>query len=280
MKIISDAHLHTHFCDGCNSPQEMADRALELGFTGLGFSAHSPAVFDDTCPGILGVEKEYQAAIAALKQEYAGRLDILCGVEQDFRAPITREEYDYIIGSVHYLPDTEGNLVAVDGTPQHLQAMIQRMFHGNGPAFYQAFYAETAENVRKYHPEIVGHFDLVVKHNQKGNMFQEDSDAYRAAALRAMDDVLEETLSYGGIIEINTGGVARGYRMEPYPALFLLRHIAQRDGRVMLTSDSHSVQSLGFGFEQALELVKKAGIKRLCMIKDKQFEEVEIDFNH
>ena len=33
-------HTHTVFCDGKNTAREMAEKAMELGFTHLGFSGH------------------------------------------------------------------------------------------------------------------------------------------------------------------------------------------------------------------------------------------------
>ena len=41
--MIYTQNLHTHctHCDGKDTPEEMIETALSLGFTGLGFSAHS-----------------------------------------------------------------------------------------------------------------------------------------------------------------------------------------------------------------------------------------------
>ena len=38
--IRANFHTHSTFCDGRNTPQQMVDRALELGFVALGFSGH------------------------------------------------------------------------------------------------------------------------------------------------------------------------------------------------------------------------------------------------
>ena len=40
-KIKCNYHTHTKYCDGKNTPDEMVQRAIELGFTHLGFSEHS-----------------------------------------------------------------------------------------------------------------------------------------------------------------------------------------------------------------------------------------------
>ena len=39
-------HTHTDFCDGQNTPEEMAEAAAKKGFTALGFSGHSYTDFD------------------------------------------------------------------------------------------------------------------------------------------------------------------------------------------------------------------------------------------
>ncbi len=58
---------------------------------------------------------------------------------------------------------------------------------------------------------------------------------YRAAALEALHAADPDAT----LLEINTGGVARGYRAAPYPALFLLREWRSMGGRSS-SSDAHS----------------------------------------
>ena len=41
--------------------------------------------------------------------------------------------------------------------------------------------------------------------------------------------------------------MARGYRDAPYPALFLLREWRSMGGQIILTSDSHSTDTLLYG---------------------------------
>lgn len=277
MKIISEAHLHTTFCDGKNTATEMAEKAISLGYTGLGYSAHSPAPFDKSCPGIYNKENAYRTEIHRLKEVYDGRLDILCGVEQDFDGPIDREKYDYIVGSVHYLEDVDGNHVQLDNITEHLQYLLKTTFTKDPTALYKVYYEKVVENVRKYKPEIVGHYDLIVKKNDNSVLFDETSEEYRKFALEALDTVIDETLSYGGMIEINTGGIARGARTTPYPSKELLFHMAKRGANIMLNSDSHSVNTLGFGLYDALDLAMETGFKSIWMIKNGKFQEFIIE---
>ena len=78
-------------------------------------------------------------------------------------------------------------------------------------------------------------------------------------ALHAADP--KETL-----LEINTGGVARGYRKHPYPAPFLLKEWKDMGGRVIITSDSHRAETILFGYREAAEVAKAAGFTRSTLL--------------
>lgn len=163
MRLTSSTHNHTNLCDGRNTPDEMARAALEAGFTDFGFSGHSYAPFD--LDYSVKSEQHYVQELRALQKAYAGCLRIAVGMEADWFAPVNdRAALDYIIGSVHYLRDeATGRYYAVDGAPEALDACVTQMFGGDALAMARAYYALVAENVRKYRPEIIGHFDLVKK---------------------------------------------------------------------------------------------------------------------
>ena len=44
--VRSNFHTHTRYCDGKDSPAELAEAAFALGFRALGFSGHSFTPFD------------------------------------------------------------------------------------------------------------------------------------------------------------------------------------------------------------------------------------------
>ena len=187
MRLTSSTHNHTNLCDGRNTPDEMARAALEAGFTDFGFSGHSYAPFD--LDYSVKSEQHYVQELRALQKAYAGRLRIAVGMEADWFAPVNdRAALDYIIGSVHYLRDeATGRYYAVDGAPEALDACVTQMFGGDALAMARAYYALVTENVRKYRPEIIGHFDLVKKNNCGGHLFDEADPVYRTAALEVLD---------------------------------------------------------------------------------------------
>ena len=80
---LEDLHTHTRYCDGKNTPEEMVKAAIEKGLTRIGFSGHSYTFFDERyCMSIPNVIR-YIAEINGLKESYRGKIEILCGVEQD-----------------------------------------------------------------------------------------------------------------------------------------------------------------------------------------------------
>lgn len=275
MKLLANAHTHTNLCDGQNSPLEMVQAAIQLRFHDLGFSAHSPAPFDPSCLGIQN-EQEYQQEIQQLKEQYSSQITLLCGIEQDYFAP-AQNKYDYTIGSLHYVPVGHSKLMGVDVSPQELQQACVEGFDGNYLKLVQTYYQLQVENIKKYRPEIVGHFDLVVKYNQNNLFFSEESNAYRQIALEALDEIAWILLDYGGMVEINTGAVSRGYRTLPYPAPFLLHHLAQRGVSITINSDSHSANSLDVAFPLAIHTAKQSGFSRLSVLRGGKWQEERLD---
>ena len=95
-------HTHTDFCDGKNSAEEMVIAAIEAGCRTLGFSGHSFEFGTDWCMSEEGT-RNYRDEVKRLKKKYADKIEILLGVEYDYFSEIDTREYDYVIGSVHYV---------------------------------------------------------------------------------------------------------------------------------------------------------------------------------
>ena len=267
MKICSTLHNHCMLCDGASTLQEMAAAAYAAGFSDLGISCHTWAPFD---PGF-GVRDEpaYRAAVAFLRESWRGRLRISCGMEQDFYAPAAqRDKLDYVIGSLHYLADVaQGRYFAVDSSAAQLAQAIEELFDGNGLAAAEAYYRELTRLARQQQPDIIGHFDLVVKHNRGNRFFDEESAAYRDAALTA----LEAVAATGAVFELNTRAVYRGHRAAPYPADFLLRRLWELGAPVMLSADCHLAAELTAGLTEAAARLRGLGFREVAVWHDGGF---------
>ena len=88
--LLSSVHVHTKLCDGKNTPEELALSAWKAGLKTLGFSGHSHTPHDIEYCMTNARTQLYRAQVAKLKERYAGKLDILCGLEWDLYSDETR----------------------------------------------------------------------------------------------------------------------------------------------------------------------------------------------
>lgn len=274
MSFLQNLHTHTVFSDGKNTPEEMVLGALRAGCASLGFSDHSPMPPSADPDGwSMRPEKVpvYRAELLRLREAYAGKLDIFLGLEQDIDSPPPQGAWDYLIGSVHGVW-ADGCYLSVDESADTFDRVVREYFGGDCLSFAQAYYRRAAETARQVGCDIVGHFDLVTKSNEGGRRFDESDPRYRAAALEALESLMERDV----IFEINTGAISRGYRTAPYPAPFLLEAIRQKGGRVCITSDSHSADTIVYTFPQAAALAESCGFREAWVLTKDGFQPVDL----
>ena len=243
--ILTDLHTHTVFSDGANTPEEMAQSAVLKGVKVLGFSDHSYTSIDESYCLHINDYPKYIAAVAALKEEYKDRLEILCGIEQDYYSDAPIEGFDYVIGSVHYVKAGD-EYIPVDDTAEILKNAADKYFDGDVYALIEAYYITVADVVNKTNCDIIGHFDLISKFNENGDLFDENDPRYVAAYRYAADELLKT----GRPFEINTGAISRGYRTTPYPSKQIMEYLKSRGASFILSSDSHSAETLCYMFNK------------------------------
>ena len=255
MKPIADFHMHTVFCDGKNTPEEMVLRGIEMGLSVMGFSVHSPLWRE--CTWSIPHEKieAYRAEINRLKEKYADKIRIYCGIEMDYLTELDTSEFDYVIGSVHHVCKRDGN-IAVDSSAQVSLDGIEKYFDGDIYAYAEEYFRLVGDIVEKTNADLIGHFDLLNKFCDRGLAFDPENPRYIAAWKAAADKLLKTGVPF----EINTGAISRGYRKTPYPALDIMRYLAENGGKAVITSDSHSTDGLGCAYELAYHLAKEAGL--------------------
>ena len=255
MRIKSNYHTHSTYCDGKNTLREMVEVAIEKGFTELGFSGHSYTPFDEEVSMSVEDTGKYEAELDSLKEEYADKIKIFAGIEQDYFSEMTTENYDYVIGSVHYTYK-DGKYLSVDETPELFETAVRDCYDNDVYGFIEDYYRLVADVVRKTEADIIGHFDLITKFNDGEKYFSENHPRYVAA----VDEAIKKLIATGKLFEINTGAMARGYKKVPYPSDVIIKRIAEAGGKFILSSDAHSKENLDYGFEQVLKWLKDLGI--------------------
>ena len=262
-------HTHTYYCDGLDSPREMAEKALSLGLKVLGFSGHGYAPYDLDCCMTPGNEEIYVSEIRELKKEFAGKLDIRLGVEhdclsgRDYFGPDAPggAPFDYSIGSVHYI-EKDGEILCIDSGSAVLEKICEEHFRGDFRALVEKYYETESRVIGFTGADIVGHLDLITKFNSNGRYYDEKSSWYRELSAQAALTILNtEREPHPGIadiigqdthpvFEINMGAMAKGRKDEPYPTEFLMSYLAEKGARFILSSDCHNKAFLTYGFDR------------------------------
>ncbi len=266
MPFLSGCHTHSTHCDGKHTLREMLTAARDLRFVSYGFSSHAAQGFDNSYSMSLEQQENYLKEARALQREFhAPRVWV--GLELDSQSHEREvrhafENTDYVLGSTHYLRLDGEKFAAVDGPAELLKQWVDSHFAGDGLAMAREYFEIEAAFVQDVTPHVIGHFDLVRKHAAALGLFEENDPAYRKLALNA----LERCYNGQSVLEVNTGGMARGYLDTPYPTLELLCAWREMGGEITLTSDCHDKTMLTYAYPQALALIREAGYDHLLRL--------------
>ena len=246
--------MHTTWCDGKNTPEEMVVAALKKGFDAIGFSSHALLPFSDPWTLQPDTVDAYVADIRALAAKYKDRIRILCGIEADFITGRTRPDrtvyarlgLDYLIGSIHEVVAPNGARVPVDHKPELLADGIALQFGGDAQSFIRNYFAAQRELAATCDFDIIGHPDLVRKFNGTLRYFDESADWYREE-LRLTADAFAAS---GKLVEVNTGAISRGWMDDAYPSPYFRQLLRERGVRFILGSDAHAAAAIDCAFDR------------------------------
>lgn len=275
--IKQNLHTHSTYCDGKNTLEEMANAAINKGFSSLGFSSHcfSNLPYDECGIKSLALYEEYLSDIDTLKEKYKNKITIYKGIELESRTkdlifPQPDPRLDYSIGSIHYF--YKGNLLyEVDYKPEVLLE-AKEAFGGFRPLF-ESYYEEVVNFAANSFYDITGHIDLVTKFSEKMGWHFEDERWYQDIALFASESIVKS----GKIIEVNTGAISRGYRTTPYPAPFILKRLKELDAPLTVSTDSHGINSIDTKYDETVSMLSSYGFDHLYYLTPNGFKGIKIN---
>ncbi len=259
--IRQNLHCHTCFDDGADAPEQMVLAAEAAGLGSLGISLHCPVQGQDDWCCSPENEPLFVREMHRLRAAYEGRIEVWCGLEYDLDGVRNFAPYDYVIASCHLLDG-----ISVDNTVEEAEALIAHFAGAERAA--ETYYRRVCSIAAIREADIVGHFDVLTKFDDRFSLFDTTKPAYRDAAFSAME-VLHAA---GKIFEINTGAVAKGWRREPYPNPELLRHLHTLGGRICISTDAHCAAHTAFGFAEAESLARACGFTEIWQFTGKAFE--------
>lgn len=250
-------HTHTPFCDGKSTMEEMVAAAVAAGFHTLGFTPHSPIPIDSPCNMRREDVEPYLAEIARLRLKYGRHIRLLAGMEIDFLGsgwgPAT--DYfetlglDYAIGSVHFVPDFEGEPVDVDGRPQSFAEKMAERFRGDIDYVVDTFFAQSLAMVRAGGFDILGHMDKIGRNASAYAPGIEDGSHYRSR----LRELIEAVKQMHPAVELNTKIFNEESRF--FPGASTLPELKASGIVIPVNSDAHRSDRLTAGREAAFTLL-------------------------
>lgn len=254
----SNLHSHTQFCDGRSSMEEILAEARDRGFTTWGFTPHSPISIESPCNMKREAVDSYLKEIQRLRILFPG-MKILAGMEVDFldgeNGPSSSEiksyGLDYVIGSVHFIPNQKGVFYDIDGSPERFGKVLQEHFDNDLMYVVKTFWLQTQKMLEYGGLDIVGHIDKIALNASYIDPKIEENPEYIRLAIQSID----LAISKGYAIEINTKHWEKYGRFFPHPRYW--KYILDSGISMPVNSDTHYASLIETGMEKANELKKK-----------------------
>ncbi len=262
--MLTNYHTHTSFCDGENTPEEVVLYAIEKGFSSIGFSGHGNTPFD--LRYCMKDTDGYIKELSRLKEKYGKQIEIYCGVEEDAFSYVKRENFDYIIGSSHYLCVDE-KYYPIDSGVDYFKKCLE-VFDNDPLRLAENYFSTFVDYILKRKPDIVGHFDIITKYDEVDTSLFLNNTEYLKLAEKYISKAAEADV----IFEINSGAISRGIRKTPYLSENLLYILKSKNGKVMLSSDCHSLDTLNFHFEEMEYILRNIGFDCVYELHKNGFE--------
>jgi len=260
---VPDYHMHTPRCHHASGTvREFAEAAMAAGMHEIGMSDHSPmpAGFMDDWRMAPSELHSYLTEVEQVRDALAADLTVRVGLEADFRPGseagvarlISLYDWDYVIGSVHYIDDWDFDNPA-------------RLAHWDKVGVeevYCAYFDLVAQSAATGMFDIIGHPDLIKKF---GHRPPEDS----SRVLEAEEAMLQAVHKAGCALEISSAGLRKPVG-EIYPLPRIVKRAAELAIPFAYGSDAHGPDAVGHGMDACLELLEASGVHEVCVFSNRQ----------
>lgn len=262
--MLSNLHTHTTFCDGKNTAEEMVVSAVAGGFDSLGFSGHAPTFYDSSY--CMKDVDAYIAEINRVKEKYKDKITVYLGIEEDCFELVDRSKFEYIIGSCHYIKVGDEYCPVDSGKDRFDRCM--ELCNNDPLEFAERYYSAFCDYIKKRKPDIIGHFDLLTKREEKDTDLFFSNEKYHLTA----EKYLLEAMKSGCIFEVNTGAISRGMRKTPYPHERLLHLMKKNGAKITLSSDTHAADTIDFVFDETKAMLRDVGYNEIYCLDGGEFK--------
>jgi histidinol-phosphatase (PHP family) len=186
--------------------------------------------------------------------------DLKLGIEADFIPGredrmadlLEGRDWDYVVGSVHFLGDA-----AVDYDRFDVWTSGR-----STDDIWRTYFTWLGEAARSGMFDILAHPDLVKVWGAERPQPERDPRFYYELA---MEGIAESGIA----VEVSTAGLRKPVG-EMYPSHPFLEMLVDAGNPVALSSDAHTVEHIGYGYDRARELLDAVGVGQLAVFERRQ----------
>jgi histidinol-phosphatase (PHP family) len=179
--------------------------------------------------------------------------DFIPGAEDRIQGLLEGHDFDYVVGSIHFL----GERGAVDDRRYDVWDSFP-----DADSLWSTYFEWQAELVRSGLFDIVSHPDLV-------KIWGDDRPAPERDPRFHYEPLAEALAESETAVEVSTAGLRKPVG-EIYPAQALAEMCREAGAEFALSSDAHTPDQVGFGYDEALRFLDGLGVDRICVFERRQ----------
>ncbi len=284
---LRDYHTHHRRCGhALGEIEDYVKVAIDKNLKEIGISDHFPigALVDD--PEILEKIKRasmkveefprYIKEIKVLKEKYKNKIDIRVSTELTFYTPrgglnLQKEvlepfmdDIDYILGAIHDVKWHESPLFVLN--PNKASELFGK--YGEDKLILE-YINKLIKLVDTNFFDVIAHFDFY------RIMFRPNKPIYSENIWQKLLGLLDKIKTKGMAVEINTSGTQKGLNSQ-LPDDNIMKEIIQRKIPLVLGSDAHKPEFVGYKFEETVEKARKWGLSHLCIYEKREQRLIKI----
>jgi histidinol-phosphatase (PHP family) len=241
---IVDYHVHSNLSfDGSSTMFEICEKAVKLNIKEIGFTDHMDFNPRDLGYGFFEYEK-YSSEIERTRYIFGEKIIVRKGIEIDYQSRyeddvrrwLGDKEFDYAIGSVHYINDENVRYLSRKRPVNEvLEDYVDEVLHSVKSGLF----------------DVIGHFTAdFIRHLASGIGVKSDLQ-------ESEETVFREIIANELYLEVNTKELRGAYR-ETLPSKRIIEEYVKYGGKLFsVGSDAHSAEDVGYGINHVMESLEK-----------------------
>ena len=251
-----DSHIHSYNSDGQQTMEEVCLQAIEKSLTGLMFTDHAHLQYFEEYETVKNIKAAIEE-VRTVQEKFAGKLDILCGVElgeqqiepERAKQILSLTDFDGVLGSIHWV---QGN----QWGKQYAKIIFDETITEEEIDEYMIlYYRDLYELAQVGDFDILAHLTCPLRYINSRYGRGIDAMLHQDEIAEILKVIIRRDIA----LEVNTPAVKRYNTIPEIPILEMYRDF----GGKLLTmgSDSHRNNNVGANFPETKQILKDLGFE-------------------